>query len=572
MTWLAVALVACAPKRASHPSTYVGSERCGSCHPSEYAAWRGSHHALAMQPATDQTVLGDFSDASIHNFRFSRRGPAFVVSADGVDRDVAYVFGVDPLQQLLVPFPDGRLQAVSVAWDTRARRWFSLSQDAAPAGDWLHWTRGGQTWNTMCADCHSTNVAKNFDADTGTFRTTWSELSVGCEACHGAGGRRPTPAGGPALVERCAPCHARRAQIADQGAPDQPLLDRYLPALLSAGAFHADGQILDEDYEVQSFEESKMYARGVSCVDCHDVHSGKLRADGNALCTRCHQQEFDTSAHTGHASAIGCASCHMPGRDYMVVHLRRDHSMRVPQPPDADAAIGAPSACAQAGCHADKPATWLASAWTSKFGARPAHDHWGALFAAARRGDPSAITRLAAIVTDPSRAAIVRASALELLGGYEDPPSPPFEVAASDPEPIVRFAAAASAHDVSAIAALAGDPVRGVRITAAARLAEAGRGGELREYVAAQRYLSDLPSGPYNLGNLYAVLGRRDEAERQYRAALAIDDRSEPAEVNLAMLLAGEGRADEARAILRHVLTDDPDQEMAAYDLKLLAP
>ena len=41
----------------------------------------------------------------------------------------------------------------------------------------------------MCSECHSTGVQKNYDANNDRFHTTWSEISVGCETCHGQGSR-----------------------------------------------------------------------------------------------------------------------------------------------------------------------------------------------------------------------------------------------------------------------------------------------------------------------------------------------------------------------------------------------
>ena len=116
------------------------------------------------------------------------------------DFEVAYTFGVAPLQQYLVPFPGGRLQALSAAWDTKAKRWFHVDPGgAAPPGDWLHWTRPGQGWNAMCSDCHSTAVRKRYDPETDAYQTTWSEIMVGCEACHGPGSRHVAWAEQPAM-------------------------------------------------------------------------------------------------------------------------------------------------------------------------------------------------------------------------------------------------------------------------------------------------------------------------------------------------------------------------------------
>jgi cytochrome c553 len=78
------------------------------------------------------------------------------------------VFGVYPLQQYLLPLDDGRLQALSIAWDSRpaeegGQRWYHLYPDEAIAhDDPLHWTGPYQNWNTRCAECHSTDLHKNY--------------------------------------------------------------------------------------------------------------------------------------------------------------------------------------------------------------------------------------------------------------------------------------------------------------------------------------------------------------------------------------------------------------------------
>ena len=183
-------------------SSFVGSTNCVDCHGSQYRAWKGSHHDLAMQHANEQSVLGDFNDANFTfsgvTSRFFRKDGEFFVNTDGRDGsvqdfEIKYTFGVTPLQQYLVEFPDGRLQALSIAWDSRpldagGQRWFHLYQDETiDHEDELHWTGPQQNWNFMCADCHSTNLRKGYSATKDTFKTTWSEINVGCEACHGPG-------------------------------------------------------------------------------------------------------------------------------------------------------------------------------------------------------------------------------------------------------------------------------------------------------------------------------------------------------------------------------------------------
>jgi tetratricopeptide (TPR) repeat protein len=604
---------------------YVGSERCQGCHTERYAQWQGSHHARAMQVARDGTVLGDFGGATFEHrgktWRFFRQGARFMVHAEGPygkmsDFEVAYVFGIEPLQQYLVALPGGRLQALSAAWDTGARRWFHVhAGPGAPPGNWLHWTRPGQNWNAMCADCHSTAVRKRHAPEVDAYRTTWSEISVGCEACHGpgsrhadwaaqpAGGRPPVEnaalltrtsgLGGPESVTRCAPCHARRSQFSDPGVPGGEWMEYHQPALLEPGLFHPDGQVLDEDFEWQAFTQSKMYASGVRCSDCHDVHSAKLHRQGNALCTGCHPAgTYDAPSHHFHgpewqgqpSAGVLCVSCHMPSQTYMGVHPRRDHSLRIPRP-DLTAAIGVPNACS--GCHADKPLSWIQEKYDDRYG-KKRKPHYGTILAAGRKVDPAAEGDLVQLSQDPLRPLVARATAVDLLGAYPGPEArDALTKALASPEPLLRATAARRlpVGDPVTLVRLLGtlleDPVRAVRNEAAARLAGAPAarlaGAERSAYVAAldgyiegQRYMSDLPSGPFNLGNLYAAQGRAPEAERQYRRALALDDQLFPARANLAQLLSGQGRRAEAATLLREARSQRPNDAALAFNLGLL--
>lgn len=611
------------PATASTPQ-FVGSNRCAACHAPQFAAWRHSHHGLAMQAAADSTVRGDFANAEFSaggkTTRFSRQGDKFHVRTEGPDGatqdyEVTYTFGVEPLQQYLVPFPGGRLQCLLVAWDTERRRWFALPHQDVATSDWLHWTRPGQSWNTMCVECHSTGVQKRYDPETATFRTTWSEMMVGCEACHGpaslhvAWAEKP-PAARPVaadaalvtrtsglghreLVNLCAPCHTRRSQWKDMVRPGEDPLDLFYPTLLSPGVFHPDGQILEEDYEVHSFLQSKMYASGVQCTDCHDAHTGKTLAQGNELCARCHRADtYDSPSHHFHPSprdgathpGAQCTSCHMPGQTYMGVHFRRDHSMRVPRP-DLSASLGTPNACA--GCHADKTQSWMLEKYDEWYG-KTRKPHYGTILAAGQANPTAAAGALAALARDRLHPAIVRATALDLLASAADTVvSATLTAALRDADALVRrtaanrFAASEPARFARALVPLLRDPVRGVRMEAAARLAELPPGtlvaddlqaqtGALDEYVAAQNYLADMPSGPYNLANLAVAQGKLEEAEKQYRRAFAIDEQFYLAAVNLALLLNRQGRNEEAVLLLESVHRAHPDFAEVAFDLGLL--
>ncbi|MCB9377428.1 MAG: tetratricopeptide repeat protein [Holophagales bacterium] len=615
-----------APSRLDAAPAFAGTAACRDCHKVEYGRWLGSDHDRAMEPANDQTVLGDFSGVEAtfqgKTSRFYRKEGKFFVDTDGPDGtiqpfEITYTFGWDPLQQYLVPFPGGRLQTLAWAWDLERRRWFHMYPDRTiPPGDWLHWTRNGQNWNGMCAECHSTNLIKGFDPATQTYDTTWSDIDVGCEACHGPGSRHVAwaeipPMGRPELantglvvttsdisparlVELCAPCHSRRAELGDYDHTSGEMLDRHLPSLLVEGLYYPDGQILDEVYVYGSFLQSKMYARGVSCRDCHDVHGLKLHREGNDLCLQCHQREvFDSSEHHFHKKVVDgrpspgalCIKCHMPESVYMVIDWRADHSLRLPRP-DLSLEIGAPNACSQSGCHDDKPLQWAVDAHRKWYGVarRP---HYGTTFAKARRNDPSAVPELVRLAESELTPAIVRATALQELGRFPgDSGAAALEAALQADDALLRQTAVAQlrvatgARLIELVAPLLSDPVRAVRLAAVSRLAGApperlksyqreAFDHDLAEYRESVAYSADFASAGLNLGNLERALGNPDAAERAYRQALAIDDLFFPAKQNLAVLFAGEGRTSEAAGLLAEIVAAYPDNADALYSLGL---
>ncbi len=618
-----------APPREPAPrptATFVGSDRCADCHGEEAAAWRGSQHARAMQEATERAVLGDFGDrvfahAGVES-RFYRRDGKFFVRTDGpegkpADYEVKYTFGVEPLQQYLLELPGGRLQALGIAWDTRGKRWFHLHPEQKPAaGDELHWTGRQYNWNFMCADCHSTDVRKNYDPGADSFSPAWQELQVGCEACHGPGSNhvawaarkggdprkgltvalderrgvvwpidpksgnaeRSRPRDAEREIEVCAQCHARRAQLAEGHQAGKPFLDHYLPALLTAPLYHADGQQRDEVYTWGSFLQSKMYRRGVTCSDCHDPHAQKLRAPGNAVCAECHSSaKYDAKAHHFHEpSSDGgrCASCHMPTTTYMVVDPRHDHSLRIPRP-DLTVALGVPNACNA--CHRESGPGWAAEAVRKWYGRDAGgFQTFARAFRDAELEKPRAGAALAAVAADTSQSPIARASALARL---EEPPAAAAGDAAiagaRDANPLVRLAAARLANAlprrerVAVAGLLVADPFRAIRIEAARALAgvpESQLNAEQRaawqraadEYVATQRYNADRPEARSDLGSFYAGLGRFEAAQSEFRAAIALDKRFVPAYVNAADVYREQQRETEVLRVLREGLAVAP--------------
>lgn len=618
--------------RDSTSLNFVGAQVCAECHKPEYELWLGSHHDLAMREADDGTVLGDFDNTEFDYFglksEFYKSGDKFMVRTDGPDgrlRDyeIQYTFGVYPLQQYLVEFPDGRLQALGIAWDSRPRedggqRWFHIYPDEKITyKDTVHWTGLDQNWNFMCAECHSTNLKRNYDLETDTFRTAWSEINVSCEACHGPGsehvkwaerknsvefpnkgllvsfdGRkdvtwkidgdsgnavRSKPLESHTEMEVCSRCHSRRSAVSYDYIYGNNLLDTHIPALLEEGVYYPDGQIEAEDYEWGSFIQSKMYHKGVTCTDCHDAHSLELRAEGNTLCSGCHMTEkYDTPSHHHHkplSAGSQCVSCHMPETNYMVIDARRDHSIRIPRP-DLTIKIGSPNACNK--CHAESTPEWAEAEINKWGGGYKGFQNFGETLYAARTGNVKAEELLVKLADDPDAPSIARATALSELGGYLSNYSlGAVEAGIKNDDPLVRGAALDALQSappeikIMLAPGLLGDPVLAVRTKAVTLLAgvpkESMDAGQRRaldeavgEYVRLQMTNADRPEAHLNLGNLYAELGRFPEAEASYKAAIGLAPSFMPAYVNLADLYRIEEKDNEAESLLRSALGISP--------------
>ncbi|MGH6894360.1 MAG: tetratricopeptide repeat protein [Dongiaceae bacterium] len=621
-------------------ATFVGSKACATCHQAEARLWRWSQHKLAMDHATDKSVLGDFSDASFDYYgarsRFFRKDGKFFIETDGPDGalgvfEIKYTFGVEPLQQYLAQFPDGRIQALPFAWDTRPKkqggeRWFHLyPNENIRHNDVHHWTKLNQNWNFMCAECHSTGVHKNYDATSDRFATTWAEISVGCEACHGAGANHVAWAGSkqswrsfghkddesmglavrfdersvatwslnsvtgnpvrsilPATlrkeVETCGLCHARRGVLSEDWIPGHWLSDTHIVSTLNPQLYHADGQMLDEVYNYGSFKQSKMFAAGVTCSDCHDPHSAKLRLVGDNTCLQCHSADkYAKAAHSHHEGVeppLACVSCHMPVRTYMVIDERHDHSFRIPRP-DLSAKIGTPNACND--CHSNKSSEWAAAAIERWYGPnREGFQNYAEAFHAAWTDQMDGTALLARMAANGKAPAFARASALSELGSHDSPAN--IELARAgltDPDPMIRIGALDVLETVPEaqlwplVSSLLSDPSRGVRIRAVSLLAAVPTTDQpasdrerferaAAEFVAAQRLDADRPEARSALGVFYAQRSQFSEAEAEYQAALRLNPQYSPAAINLADLYRGLGRDGDSEKVLRTALAVSP--------------
>ena len=611
-------------------ASYVGGERCAACHMAEAELWRGSHHDLAMAVANPASVVGDFNDARFtYNevaSEFFVRDSRYWVRTDGPDGtleefEITHAFGTEPLQQYLAGFPDGRFQVLGIAWDSRptgqgGQRWFHLYPDeAVDNNDPLHWTGAFYNWNSTCAECHSTNLQKNYSPEEDLFETTFSSIDVDCEACHGPGSRHvqapeeapmglsadtgqwqfvedaaiatrvPAP-GHRTELETCAQCHARRSQFTDDFQPGDPLLDGFEPSLLDMGLYHADGQILDEVYVYGSFLQSPMHAAGVTCSDCHNPHSAELRVEGNALCGQCHQASVYFGPrhhhHSGDGLGTACVDCHMPAETYMVVDPRRDHSFRVPRP-DLSVELGTPNACT--GCHSDREPQWAADTVAEWFPqGRSGTPHYGQAIHAARQWSDDRAPRLTALANDPAAPAIARATAVSLLSAQPgDRALQTIEAILLDDDPLVQLAAlhALDGHLPEDRADLGQrfltHPLRALRLAAArvllparALLSERRRedlARALEEYWAAQRFNADRAEGLFNSGSALTQLGRAEEAAEALEAAIATAPWFTAAYINLADLLRRSGREEDAQALLRRAVLENGEDPSGHFAL-----
>lgn len=621
--------------------TFTGSNSCIECHRIEYNLWKSSDHYNSMDTASERSVSGDFNGVTFQSggivSRFYKKDGGYYVNTAGqegkmTDYEILYTFGVRPLQQYLVETEPGRLQCLNLAWDTEKKRWFSLS-DAVYAGqeikpdDWLYWTNLGQNWNGMCADCHSTDLKKGLDPKSMKFNTTWSDINVGCESCHGPGsahiewaklpeGNRPADVNTMLVVktsdlnnrqyvDECARCHSRRSVLSDFDYRSQEYMDYFIPEPAVEPFYYVDGQIREEDYEYTSFLQSKMFMKGVRCSDCHNAHSLQFVKEGNGLCLQCHRaDQYDTYTHHFHkktgreekAQAFNmpplniegegarCINCHMDGHYYMGVDYRRDHSFRVPRP-DLTLALGVPNACNT--CHTDKSAQWSEDYIVKWYGISR-KPQYGTYFAQGGNLEPAAVGPLVAMAQSELIPPMVRATSLGILAGYDN------NVAAGtlqsltpDPDPLVRYNAAkgftpATMDELLRVyVPLLNDPVRSIRMEAAVRLSPylaqitdtavvRTLKNTIEEYEQAMLYTGDFPASRHNLGILYTNLGNTREAERQYRLALDIDKLFYPAMANLARVMNLEGNNEEALKIYRELMATQPGLPDLNYSMALL--
>jgi len=623
------------------PSEFVGNKSCAECHEIEFNNWLDSDHDNAMDTAITETVLGNFENAEIvtkeFTTKFYRKNDRFYVYTLGPEGkpgefEISYTFGVRPLQQYLIAFEKGRLQCLPYAWDTENNEWYSLNERVyhgrdIPPNDWLYWTNNGQNWNAMCAECHSTNLKVNYDLDSRDFNTTWSEINVSCEACHGPASnhvnwsdiaeeerpeipfygfdRKTVDLNTEQLLDQCAYCHARRSSMTDNGTTGDSYLNHFIPQIINSDFYYPDGQIKEEDYVFGSFTQTRMYKSHVKCSECHEPHNLRTKQQGNLLCLQCHEwQDYDSEKHhfhkpTGEGQSASltengfynkgdgtqCVDCHMTGEIFMGADFRRDHSFRIPRP-DVAQKTGSPDACT--GCHKEESFDWAIGKLKEWYPSYNDSIHYGELFLQAGNGNFEATTGLFNILNDTGTAAMVKAAAIQHLAFISSTETQKtIQQYLKDTIPLVRLSATRNYFDpdvnvmVKAISPALTDSLLAIRIAAGQQIMSLENpmldtfqlmafNKVEKEYLNFQMKTAYFTSSRYNLGVYYMRQNKIEEAIHEFKTAIRIDDQYFPAMLSLAVLYSKVGNNQKAEEWLTYTLNKDPENIEALRYMGLL--
>jgi predicted CXXCH cytochrome family protein len=620
---------------------YVGTAQCASCHENEFKAWQGSDHDMAMRHAKPDAVLGNFDNASIifqeQENKFFRKGEQYWVNIEGPDGkfhdyQIKYTFAHQPLQQYMVEFDDGRVQLIPFAWDSRTKaeggqRWFHLYPEYTDKHEEYFWTNTGQNWNYMCADCHSTNVEKNFDLATNSYKTTFSEINVGCEACHGPASDHmqwtkgdktdkssmgfnrnldkqvehwlAKPGDSTLSAEKiiptqqtlvCAQCHSRHVQISENSHVDSNEFgERYMLSLINSSLYYPDGQIYDEDFVYGSFLQSKMNKAGVVCSNCHDPHTSQLLMPEKVVCLQCHLPEsYATTEHHKHqedSAGAQCVNCHMPETTYMQIDKRRDHAWHVPRP-DLSQKLGTPDTCLS--CHKDKNSDWSSDHTTKWYpdSKIQSENHFAPVFAMADQGYQKAAQSLSHIAQNIANSDIIRASALDRMAPFADT-NTLIAIArgVKNPDTNIRLGAIRGAAGIAPaerwriLAPLLSDSVLSIRAEAAVTLAPLWQElskeqitilqPALTDYFDIQTFNADRGYSHTNKANIYVHQQKFEQAIAAYKKSIEIEPNFVNAYSHLSEVYRMQNKADESINALKQGLIAVPDNGELAYRIGL---
>jgi hypothetical protein len=472
---------------------YVGSTACQRCHETEYGTWRKTLHVQMTKPVREATVEGDFSTGT-HLEQYGRaytmeardgryfitvaRGPWGARGAGGTGTtggagetfEINYTLGARRFQGYLSKLPDGRIYVLPVFWHNESKRWVDWKEITPIPDDPSHDLR--QIWNITCVNCHATNLVKNYKPATNTYATTWTEMGIGCEACHGPGQPHvalmdeweKNPAGKPTyensarnhelgrilrifvpksaaprqIFDTCGYCHGNKNNMFFGFKPGERYEDYALPFLMSEpippndpqGDFWPDGRP-SRFNRPQALTLTGCFRKGqATCTSCHRMHGSNdhllkvpVEASGGGhttqsdqLCTQCHTI---APAHTHHAAGSQgsrCVECHMSEVNWRLITRRRDHTFQPPVP-EMTARYGVPNACTT--CHEDRTPEWAASTmdkWYGNGDRRRSVVAMADVLYRAGAGDTRVLADVVRLAVDRSHGALIRASAAEFAG------------------------------------------------------------------------------------------------------------------------------------------------------------
>ncbi len=505
--------------------------------------------------------------------------------------------------------PDGRIYVLPLFWNTAWQRWLDW-KEIVPVPDGNRDLR--QLWNINCFNCHATNIQRNFDLGSRTFATTWTEMGIGCESCHGPGAAHAANPPGHIVSMRsatrrqvfdtCAYCHGNKTNYFLGFTPGERLDDFVEPALISdpipesdpQGEFWPDGRP-SRFNRPQALAQSGCFRAGaIACTNCHvahgsaNAHSLKLPIEeSDRLCTQCHtvgsggagraggcgragaadvtgtaKTIADLSTHTHHARDIGRQPLHRvphERRQLAHAHAAADHTF-APPVPELTARYGIPNACTT--CHDDRSPEWAATTMDGWYGHGTRRDAavraTGAIYGGGS-GDAGSVDALAALAIDLAQPAFLRASAAGFLGrlpaaSSSEAARTSLASAVADPDAMVRIAA------VRSLGIVGGPAVTGALV---ARLEDSSR------VVRAKTAEALLGLGVVALGGPAGAALTHAQAE--YGQSLRAFPDSASDQASLGWLQASIGLTQAATRSLQDARTLDPNDARPLVYLGVIA-
>ena len=563
---VAVTLTSPEPVQREAVEGFVGSDTCAECHQDLYEQWKPSGHSISIAPFSDERAARPFDgEYFVARDIEHKLGPGGQITCEGPGGEmqtfqIDSIIGVRRIQMFTTKMDGGRIQVLPVMLEVPNRRWFDYTHfifggptdfDVPPDSP-NSWYTFARNFNSRCIRCHATEFDPGYDPDAGTYETTWNEMAVGCESCHGAGGahvtkwRRledgPDPIVNPKRlgIERgnmvCGQCHSESAMVQPGYKPGDDLWAFMDPAgLEDKKHVHPDGRARELIHNLVPILESE--CGPIACTKCHDPHGSKHLGDllrplsDDRTCTQCHEEiGANLTAHTHHkAESTGsrCVNCHM---QRMVIEgghgWTHDHTISVPSMVNTKT-LGLTNACKA--CHVLEDTNWEIPHFERWYPDADKNNHRVPLakaVAGGRKRTAEAKPLLEALAEDAKP--IYRAGAVRLLAGYDTDLAKALE----DPSPLVRRAAidGVKRTDPAALVPLLDDPNHVLRYRAAMALTErhAREHPDVRTRVIEvltefARRKPDSDATHYALGILFEVAGDMPRARRSYARYLRIN-------------------------------------------------